>query len=124
MHFNFVASDKFDINVFTDVDCFINHFPDFQLIWLTNEKELKLLLELINISLPVALKLNSNDFSKYWDISDFCFPEFDAPQFDIFFEKWIEKSNRDYNMDEYGQLICLLGMSSKWNKLKYRLIIR
>jgi hypothetical protein len=49
MHFNFVASDYYDLSVLNSVESFIDHFPDFQTLWLTDENELKLLLELMNI---------------------------------------------------------------------------
>lgn len=72
---------------------------------------------------PIALELNCNVFSKYWDVLISVFPNLILQKSDVFFEKLIKKSNRDYNTDKYFQLIFILGMSSKWNKLKYRLII-
>ena len=47
MNFNFLASDKFDLNDFKDIESFIDNYPDFQNVTLNNENELKLLLELI-----------------------------------------------------------------------------
>ena len=89
-----------------------------------NENELKLLLELLGIREISSHELSNVEFSKYWDISRFKFPEFDDLQFDQFYEKWIQKSNRDNSMDEYGNLVFLRGLSSKWNRLKYRMIVR
>lgn len=124
MNFNFVASDSFDINVLNSVERFINHFPDFQTVWLTSEEEFQILLDLMRIPVYDGHELEVKDFIKYWDLSDFKFPELDAQQFDKFYEKWIEKSNRENNMDEFGNLIFLHGLSSKWNKLKYRLVVK
>ena len=124
MHFNFVASDKFDISVLNSVESFVDHFPDFQTVWLSDEDELKLLLELLNIDEFVEHELENPEYSKYWDLSNFKLPELDYHQFEIFYDSWVKRSNRENNMDEYGNLIFLQGLSSKWNKLKYRLIIK
>ena len=124
MHFNFVASDKFDLSVLNSVESFVDHFPDFQTVWLTDENELKLLLELMNIDEFLGHELKNTEYSKYWDLSNFKLPELDNQQFDNFYDSWVKRSSRENNMDEYGNLIFLQGLSSKWNKLKYRLIIK
>jgi hypothetical protein len=124
MHFNFVASDEFDLSVLNSVESFVDHFPDFQTVWLTDEDELKLLLELMNIDEFVGHELKNTEYSKYWDLSNFKLPELDNQQFDNFYDSWVKRSSRENNMDEYGNLIFLQGLSSKWNKLKYRLIIK
>ncbi|HRE58406.1 MAG: hypothetical protein ACK6BZ_09060 [Candidatus Kapaibacterium sp.] len=124
MHFNFVASDHFDLSVLNSINTFVDHFPDFQTVWLTDENELTLLLELMGIHALVGQELKNTEFSKYWDLSSFRLPELNSQQFDEFYEIWVAKSRRDNNMDEYGNLIFLQGLSAKWNKLKYRLIIK
>ena len=80
--------------------------------------------QLINIPEFEGPEVKNSEYTKYWDISNFKLPELDEKQFDNFFHKWIEKSNRNHNMDEYGNLIFLQGMSSEWNKRKFRLIIK
>ena len=50
MCFNFIASANFDLNNFKDVEKFVDTYPDFQTVILTDENELKLLLELIGIN--------------------------------------------------------------------------
>ena len=124
MHFTFVASDHFDMNVLNSVESFVDNYPDSQTVWLKDENELKLLLELMGIHEFVGCELNGKAFNKYWDISKFKFPELDNQQYDRFYESWIKKSKRDNNMNEYGSIIFLQGLSSKWNRLKYRLIIK
>jgi hypothetical protein len=123
MIFNFVAGDKLDLGSFKDIGKFVDDYPDFQALELNDENELKLLLELMGINDTVCNELNNSEFSKYWDLSAFKLPELDDRQFDQFYKNWIQKSNRDNNMDEYGNLIFLQGLSSKWNKLNYRLIV-
>ena len=124
MNFNFVASNQFDLSFLKDIENFVDHFPDFQTVWLTDENELELLLALMEIHEHVEHAVQNDQFSKYWDISNFKLPELDDQQFEKFYQHWLEKSKRNNNMDEYGNLIFLQGLSSKWNRLKYRLIIK
>jgi hypothetical protein len=124
MHFNFVVSDHFDLSALNSVQSFVDHFPDFQTVWLTDENELKLLIELMDIHEFVGHDIKNSEFKKYWDISSFKFPELDNQEFGKFFDNWIEKSKRAHNMDEYGSLIFLQGLTPQWNKLKFRLIIK
>lgn len=124
MHFNFVANDHFDLKSLDSVENFVDSYPDFQTVWLKDEDELNLLLDLIGIHEIVGVDQENPLFSKFWDISNFKFPEFDSEQFDKFYKEWIQITKRDNSMNEYGSLVFLHGLSSKWNKLKYRLIIK
>lgn len=123
IHFNFIASDNFDLKEFDNVERFVDSYPDFQSVFLNNENELILLLDLLGIGNTSIHKINNLDFSKIWDLSNSKLPEFNEEQFDNFYQDWIRESKRDNNMDEYGNLIFLQGLSSKWNKMNYRLII-
>lgn len=124
MEFNFIACDQFNINTLDDVEKFVANYPDFQTVVLTDENELRLLLKLFKIPEFVSHELNHSDFSKFWDLSRFSLPELDNQQFHEFYENWIQESRRENNMDEYGNLIFLQGLSAKWNKLKYKLIVK
>lgn len=124
MYFNFIASNNFDLNNLNSVERFVDTYPDFQTVVLANESELNLLLELIGIKEFFSYELKNIVFPKYWDLSQFTFPEPDGIQFDKFYEEWIQKSNRDNTMNEYGSLVFIQGLTPKWNKLKYRLIIK
>lgn len=124
MNFNFIASNILDLNDFKNVEKFVNSYPDFQTVVLNNEHELNLLLDLVGINNVTPLELEGPEFSKYWNLSDFQLPEFNNEQFDLFYEKWIVISGRDNSMDEFGNLILFQGMSPKWNKLNYRLIVK
>jgi len=124
MEFHFIACDQFTIGTLDDVEEFVANYPDFQTVVLADENELIMLLKLIKIPEIVTHDLNNSEFSKFWDLSRFMLPELDNQQFDKFYETWIQKSHRENNMDEYGNFIFLQGLSTKWNKLKYRLIVR
>ena len=124
IHLNFIAGNKFNLEDFKDPERFVNSFPDFQTVGLNDENELILLLELIGIENCMSKTINESEFSLYWDLSDFKLPEFNEKEFDQFYEDWIEKSCRDNNMTEYGSLIFLQGLSKKWNKFDYRLVVK
>ncbi len=124
MHFNFVASDHFNLNVLSNIENFIDNFPDFQTVELSNDAELSLLLDLMGITNSLCFPINNADFNQYWDISNSKFPELDQQAFESFYKAWIQKSDRENNMDEFGSLIFLQGLSQKWNQLKYRLVIK
>lgn len=123
MNFNFIAADQFRANTLDSVEKFVDNYPDFQTVTLNNEGELNLLLSLMGIGDAVGHDLTNGEFSKHWDLSKYKLPEFDDQQFNNFYETWIQRSNRERNMDEYGNLIFLQGLSSKWNNLGYRGIV-
>jgi len=124
MNFNFIASDNFDLNTVKSIEAFVDSYPDFQTVFLTDENELKLLLEIMGMKGVVGKELNNIEFTKYWDLSNYKLPEFDSQQYEVFYEEWVQKTKRVNDMNEYGNLIFLQGLSSKWNKLNYRLIIK
>ena len=124
MNFNFVASDQFDLSSLDSVKKFVEQFPDFQTVWLKDEEELMMLLELMNINDCHGQPTNKTEYEKYWDLSSFKFPELDEKQYEEFYARWQEKVKRENSFDEYASLIFLQGLASKWNRLKYRLIIK
>jgi hypothetical protein len=124
MNFNFIASNRLELDDFKDIEKFVDSYPDFQTVFLKDEIELNLLLQLIGIEKIIPQELNELEFSKYWDLSKFKFPEFNEEQFDQFYKKWLHKSCRDNNMDEYGNLIFLQGLSKQWNQMKHRSIVK
>jgi hypothetical protein len=124
MHFNFIASDHFDLKSLNTVESFVDDFKDFQTVWLNDENELNSLFNIMGLPEINGFDLNSTVFSRYWDLSSFKLPELDSEQFDKFYDDWIQSTGRDHNMNEYGSLIFLQGLSPKWNKLKYRLVVK
>jgi hypothetical protein len=123
-NFYFISSEKLDFNNFKNIEKFIRAYPDFQIVNLNNENDLEILLKLIDIDEFKSKELNETKFVKYWDLSNFKLPEYNEDEFDKFYQKWLKKSGRENTMDEYGGLIFLQGLSSKWNNLKYRLIVK
>lgn len=123
-NYNFIAGNKFDLEDLSSFEKFVDAYPDFQTIHLDNENELILLLKLIGIENCNAKEIDSAEFSKYWDVSKFKFPEYNEIEFDLFYKNWIKRTSRNNTMDEYGSLIFLQGLSKKWNSFNNRLIIK
>ncbi len=123
-HFIFAAGDYFDITVFDSVETFIERYPNSQTVVLANEKELDVLFNLMGINRAIGCVLDNTDFIMYWDISRYKLPELNDTQFDAFYETWIQASGRSNNMDEYGALIFLQGLTKKWNSFTYRFVVR
>lgn len=125
MNIIFIASDNFNLNDFNDLEDFVVSYPDFQTVFLNNESELKLLLELMDIYESREYQIKGSEFFvKYWNLSDHKLPELNEQQFEQFYQGWINKTERENNMDEYGNLVFIQGLSRKWNKLAHRLIVK
>ena len=124
MNFNFIASDNFELTDLNDIEKFVDRFPDFQTVTFKDENQLRLLLDLIGIKNPPVEILDKFEFEKIWNLSDFKLPEYNEEQFDNFYREWLRISGRNNNMDEYGNLIFLQGLSTQWNKMKSRLIVK
>ena len=124
LNFNFIAGNKFELDDFKDIEKFVDAFPDFQTVVLSNEGELNLLLQLFGIENARPHPLDKSIFSKYWDISNAKLPEYNSAQFSQFYHKWLEISGRENHLDEYGNLIFLQGRSRVWNQYDFRLIVK
>ena len=76
-----------------------------------------MLFELLGVTDVVEESLpDSEDFESVIDLSTSKLPEFSAEEFDAFYKKWLARSGRESDMDEYGQLIFLQSYAKKWNK--------
>lgn len=123
-YYNFIASDEFSPKDLQDINRFIHTFNDVQTVTLKDENQLKLLLNLIGVENNQEYEISGVHFSKYWDLSSSEFPVFNEDEFNLFYKKWISISQREDNMDEYGNLIFLQGIAKKWNTMKHRLVVK
>lgn len=124
MHFYFIAADHFDLKFLDTVESFVDAFGDFQTVWLKDESELILLFTLMGLPAVIASETDNPLFPKIWSLSGFKLPELNSEQFDLFYDDWVKKTGRANDMNEYGSLLFLQGLSFQWNKLKYRLVIK
>ena len=122
--FNFCASVVFNHVSFEDVETFVASFPDFQTVVLEDELELQSLSELLVIDSFANLKPQETDFVKYWDISESKLPVLNEEEFSNLYDKWLNITGRVGNMDEFGNLIFLQGITKEWNRMKFRFIVK
>lgn len=122
IHVNFSAGDYFGVKYLSSINEFIDEYPRFQTMYLDNQEQLKMLFRLLGFNEIKLIKLHDSPFSHYCDISFGNYPEFVQDEFDDFYKSWISHSKRENTMNEYGSLIFLTGLTTDWNKMKYRLI--
>ncbi|PHV13873.1 hypothetical protein CSQ90_27005 [Janthinobacterium sp. BJB303] len=92
---------------------------------LASDDELALLMGLLGIEPLRSISLLSNtEFLVLFDYSDRFLPQMTQEDFDVFYEKWLRLTDRESNMDEYGQLLFLQGRAASWNQMASRFILR
>jgi len=124
LHFVFASPNTKDKNAFDSIEELYNECEETFSVALSNSKELEILLSLLGIDDFVVEDLsNSEDFSNFIDISKYKLPELSESGFDKFYEQWLLKTDRETNMDEYGQLIFIQGKAQKWNQRPNRIIL-
>ena len=117
LHFVFASPNTKDKNAFDSIEELYNECEETFSVALSNSKELEILLSLLGIDDFVVEDLsNSEDFSNFIDISKYKLPELSESGFDKFYEQWLLKTDRETNMDEYGQLIFIQGKAQEWNQ--------
>ena len=120
----FTSGASIELDNFDSLLSFDASYSDWFEVVLSDEKELKILLELLEIKNYKESPLsNSEDFYKIIDFSSSFFPEFDMETFDVFYDKWLYKSGRESDMDEYGQLVFIQGHAKEWNKKNSRFVL-
>src|ERR1039457_2944250 len=119
----FVAADSFDKSNFQGLVAFADAFPEFFDVSLEDENQFNTLLRLIGLSIPQKLILEDNeDFQCLYDISNQTMKEFSEEAFDEFYQQWLAETRRENSMDEYGQLIFILGQAITCNKMAHKFI--
>jgi len=122
-HFSFSGSNNFEVKQLYDLELFVNSNPNFQSVYMNNDKELEVFLELIGLQDFNWIQLQNAPFIKYADISNYKFPEMDDVQYQKFFELWISKSKREHNIDEWANFIFLSGGAKEFNKRSTRVLL-
>lgn len=93
-------------------------------VFLATEEELTILLALVGIDLALATELPSSVFIRAFDISGQQFKTFSAKEFESLYQDWLQRTGRENNMDEYGQLVFIKGKLQQWNSLTHRLLVQ
>jgi hypothetical protein len=123
-HYLFASSGALDRETFHSIEALNSVCDEFFDVSLSSKKELELLFELLGIADVLEENLpSSEDFISVFDISKSKLPEFSAAEFDEFYVKWLARSGRESDMDEYGQLVFLQGYAKKWNKNLHKVVL-
>jgi len=121
----FTAGESVGVECVRTLVLFSENFTDFFDVSLNSERELETLLTSIGIEIPNKIALEGNDdFDALYDFSNQRINEFSKEEFDSFYDAWIMSTQRDNSMDEYGQLVFILGQASLWNKKSRKIILR
>ncbi|WP_199611589.1 hypothetical protein [Flocculibacter collagenilyticus] len=102
-HFSFVLLDDLDLTLLNDLESRIEHQ---ETICLKSEQELMILLNCFNSSVSNDSLPQIDDVDSSFILNEYPTPIADG-SFDDFYSTWLNKTNRENDMDEYGQLICL-----------------
>ena len=123
--FVFASSNDYTLNDFDSLLTFDAKCDEFFEVVLNDDNELAQLLELLNIKKASEINLpNSEDFAMLIDFSNSLLPNYTTDEFDLFYEHWLQKTGRESDMDEYGQLIFIQGQAEKWNKNNKRFLLK
>ncbi|GAA0860354.1 hypothetical protein [Aliiglaciecola litoralis] len=102
-HFSFVHLDDLDLALLNDLEW---RCARQETLCLASEKELITLLSYFNSSLSSESLPRINDVEFSYILNEYPTSMSDE-NFDEFYSAWLNKTKRENNMDEYGQLICL-----------------
>lgn len=120
----FASSNALNDEALNSIEALDNICDDFFEIVLSSKAELNILLDLLGIKSVVEQELAaSEDFEILYDYSETMLPELSTEDFDRFYEKWLQKTGRESDMDEYGQLTFIQGQAASWNKRTKRFVL-
>jgi hypothetical protein len=102
-HFSFVHLDYLDSDKLNDFEV---RFQHQETVELASELELSILLKLLGSKIGTGSLPEIKDVLKSYILDGRLKPISDQ-DFDIFYSDWLRLTNRDSNMDEYGQLLHL-----------------
>ena len=121
----FVSPSSLDEKVFKSIESLEGACEECFSVSLSSQKEFQVLLNFLGIfDLIEENLLNSNDFSKKIDISNNRLPEFNQEEFNEFYDSWLLKTGRESSMDEYGQLVFILGKFKEWNQRLNKVVLK
>jgi len=121
----FASPNSFDEEVFKSIESLEDACEEHFSVSLSSKKEFEVLLNLLGIFDFIEENLlNSNDFSKKINISNNRLLEFNQEEFNQFYDSWLLKTGRESSMDEYGQLVFILGKFQEWNQKLNKVVLK
>ena len=121
----FASPNSFDEKIFSSIESLDSACEEYFSVSLSSKKEFDVLLNLLGIFDFIEENLpNSNDFSNRINISNYRLPEFNQEEFNEFYDSWLLKTGRESSMDEYGQLVFILGKFQEWNQRLNKVVLK
>jgi hypothetical protein len=102
-YFSFVYLDDFDIDELNDLEA---RFERQETVVLASELELTILLQLLGSKIGSGSLPEISDVLKSYILEE-SLTSINEQDFDTFYSDWLRLTNRENNMDEYGQLLHL-----------------
>ena len=120
IHFSFVAAPTLENDFLDDLE---SRIEAQETISLESLEELAVLLKTYGVKIQHSDSLEVKDALNCWMLND-SLSELTQEEFDDFYEHWLKVTNRDNNMDEYGQLICFNSFIGRLNQAKYKVVLQ
>ena len=120
IHFSFVAFDSIKPEFLNDLEARIGLQ---ETVALDSFDELVILLKLFDTFIKSVDLPDIDDVENSWVLSQ-GIKHFEDPEFDIFYQEWLQQTGRDNNMDEYGQILHFNSFGVTLIKLIIRLCCR
>lgn len=108
-HYSFVFMDSLNEAFLNDLEV---RFENQETLVLDNYHELLIFLNLYSSSLLDSVFPEVEDAVSGWCLSTIPLSK-NQEEFESFYQNWLNKTGRDNNMDEYGQLLCLNSFFGK-----------
>ena len=121
----FASPNSFDEEVFKSIESLEGACEEYFSVSLSSKKEFDTLLSLLGIFDFIEEDLlKSNAFSIRVNISKYRLPEFNQEEFNEFYDLWLLKTGRESSMNEYGQLVFILGKFQEWNQRRNKVVLK
>jgi hypothetical protein len=120
IHFSFVPLDELNSEILNSLE--VRYELEDGLTFNT-AGELEIFVELLGAELADSPFQDLKEVDCSWLITG-VLKSFSDSEFESFYQKWITLTDRDNNMDEYGQLICFNSFVGKLNKAKHKVVLQ
>jgi len=120
IHFSFVPLQKLDLVILNNLE---ERYEIEDGLTLSSTDELKIFVDLLGGKLTESPFEKLLEVDASWLITDALKPVCEN-EFDSFYQKWLELTGRDNNMDEYGQLICFNSFVGKLNQATHKVVLQ
>lgn len=120
INFSFIPLKKLSLDILNSLD---TRYELEEVISLNSSDELSLYIKLLGGKLIESSLTDIEEVDKSWTISG-KLKILQETELDDFYQKWLSKSGRENNMDEYCQIISLNSFLVTLNKAKNKVVLQ